>query len=140
MGNPKSVYGCSCLQPSLPRAAEGCHGVLVLFGLRKDTSQGSICKEAVPVFQRMSWSGCRSGHRAAGLGTFHGLTCWDCRAAGKSSPGVLLPPAPHLPFVGEKWDLTRGGSTLGEQLQPLLAPAFVLVQCSVERPEVRTDQ
>lgn len=29
LGKPKSVSGCSCLQTSLPRAAEGCHGVLV---------------------------------------------------------------------------------------------------------------
>lgn len=62
------------------------------------------------------------------------------QAIGKSSPGVLLPPAPHLPFAGEKWDLTGEGSTLDVQLQPLLAPAFLLVQFSVERPEVRTDQ
>lgn len=73
--------------------------------------------------------GCKSGHNAVGLGTFHCLARWDCRAGGETLPGNLLPPAPCLPFGAVKCALTtKEGLTPHGLLWQLLALGFLTVQ------------
>lgn len=104
--------------------------------------QGSICKEAVLVIQRINWVEWmqiwlqRCWPRHIPLPDQAGLQGWRQ----KPTQGLVASSPTFTLCWGEMGSHTRGGSTLGGQLQPLLAPVLLLVQFSVERPEVRIDQ
>lgn len=137
MGKPKSVYGCSCSQPSLLRAAGGCHGILELCwteagrthpigtpGLHLQRSRACYpeinWQEWMQTWPQHSWSGHIPLPEQVGL---QGWRQKHTQGLAASSPTFAL-------CWGEMGSHTRGGSCLDGQLQPLLAPGLLLVPFS----------